>query len=196
MLEVVILAAGYSSRLGKNKMELLIHDKPILQFVIEAFYPLCDKIHVVGGHYFDEIEQITRVYPKVNLIRNNNYSLGMFSSVLCGIQDVSSECFITPGDYPLITADLVEIISKISGDFVVPTYKGRRGHPVKLSKDVVEDLKREPLESNLKSFRNRYNIVHVEVDDQGILFDVDTMDNYKHVKSIKEGVLSNEIGKL
>jgi molybdenum cofactor cytidylyltransferase len=196
MLEVVILAAGYSSRLGKNKMELLIDDKPILALVIEAFYPLCDKIHVVGGHYYDEISQITKKYPKVNLIKNDNYSLGMFSSVLAGIKEVSNDCFITPGDYPLITSELVEIIGNITGAFVVPTYKGNRGHPVKLSKEVVEDLKNEPIHSNLKVFRDRYEIVHVEVDEQGILLDVDTMESYERVKRIKEGVLINEITKL
>lgn len=190
MLEVVILAAGYSSRLGTNKMELLIDKKPILQLVIEAFYPLCDKIHVVGGHYYKEVSIITKEYSKVNLIKNNNYSLGMFSSILCGIKEVSSECFITPGDYPLVTKDIVKVISEISGDFVVPTYKGRRGHPVKLSKEVVEDLKCEPMSSNLKVFRDRYEIVHVEVGDQGILLDVDTMEHYEKVKSIKEGVLN------
>jgi len=196
MLEVVILAAGYSSRLGTNKMELLIDKKPILRLVIEAFYPLCDKIHVVGGHYYKEVELITKDYSKVNLIKNNNYSLGMFSSILCGIKEVSDECFITPGDYPLITAEIVEIIGNTSGEFVVPTYKGRRGHPVKLSKEVVKDLKNEPTSSNLKVFRDRYEIVHVEVDEQGVLLDVDTMESYEKVKSIKEGVLGNEIRQL
>lgn len=196
MFEVVILAAGYSSRLGTNKMGLLVNDKPILELVIEAFYPLCQRIHVVGGHYYDEVNQLTNKYSKVNLIKNNNYSMGMFSSVLCGINEVSGECFITPGDYPMITTSIVEQLANTTGAFVVPTYQGKRGHPVKLSKEVVEDLKREPLESNLKTFRNRYEITHVEVGHEGILIDVDTMENYERVKSIKEGVLKSEIRQL
>lgn len=196
MLEVVILAAGYSSRLGKNKMGLLIDNKPILGLVIEAFYPLCDRIHVVGGYYYDEIKEITKVYSKVNLIKNEDYALGMFSSIKCGIKEVTGECLITPGDYPLITSEVVKIIADTSGAFVVPTYKGHRGHPVKLSEEVMKDLKKEAIESNLKSFRNRYEIVHIEVDNQGILLDVDTIEAYEKAKKVKEGVLRDETRKL
>lgn len=188
MFEVVILAAGYSSRVGKNKMELPIDDKPILSYVIEAFYPLCDKINVVGGHYFEEVKSITDTYEKVNLIRNNDYALGMFSSILCGIKDVSGNCLITPGDYPLITTEIVEIIANTPGDFVVPTYKKQGGHPVKLSKKTINLLKKEEASSNLKVFRDKCDIVFVEVSEPSILLDIDTMESYKKVKLIKEGV--------
>jgi len=191
MFEVVILAAGYSSRIGKNKMELLINGKPILGYVIEAFYPLCHKITVVGGHYFDGIQSICKSYDKVNLVYNANYSLGMFSSILCGIENVSCECFITPGDYPLITTEIVERIGNTPGDFVVPTYKGKRGHPVKLSFEALKLLKNEPIDSNLKNFRNRFIVDHVEVDDLSILMDIDTMESYEKVKDIKKGVMNN-----
>jgi molybdenum cofactor cytidylyltransferase len=188
MFEVVILAAGYSSRLGKNKMELLILDKPVLSHVIEAFYPLCDNIIVVGGHYYDEVKGITSQYSKVNLIRNPNYSLGMFSSILCGISDVSGDCFITPGDYPLLTTEMIRSIGNIAGDFVVPVYKGRRGHPVKLSAKAVKELQKEPATSNLKVFRDQCGFVETKIEDPAILYDIDTLENYFKVKEIKEGV--------
>lgn len=186
MYEAVILAAGYSSRAGTNKMMLKIDEKPILCHVVEAFYPLCQKIHVVGGHYYDELEPILKAYQKVNIIKNNDYHLGMFSSLLCGIKDVSSDCFICPGDYPLLSTQVIEVLTTVKGEFIVPTYQGRRGHPVLIDQDLVQQLKKEPVESNLKQFRDRHQVVYVEVQNDSVLIDVDTQEAYAEVLKRKE----------
>lgn len=186
MYEAVILAAGYSSRIGTNKMLLEVDEKPIICRVIEAFYPICQRIHVVGGHYYDDLVPILNTYKKVNIIKNNNYHLGMFSSLLCGIKDVSSDCFICPGDYPLLSTEIVEQLSAAQGDFIVPTYQGRRGHPVLLSFDLVRLLALEPVDSNLKVFRDRHQVTYIEVQNDSVLIDVDTKEAYNEVLRRKE----------
>jgi molybdenum cofactor cytidylyltransferase len=103
MYEAVILAAGYSSRIGSNKMILSIDEKPMLCHVVEAFYPLCHKIHVVSGHYHADIVALLSQYEKVHIIYNNDYHLGMFSSLLCGIEQVTGDCFICPGRLSIVT---------------------------------------------------------------------------------------------
>lgn len=186
MYEAVILAAGYSSRIGTNKMLLEVDEIPIICRVIEAFYPSCRSIHVVGGHYYDDLEPILKTYEKVNIIKNNNYHLGMFSSLLCGIKDVTGDCFICPGDYPLLTSQIVEQLTTVKGEFIVPTYQGRKGHPVLLTSDLIRLLRQEPVESNLKVFRDRHQVTYIEVQNDSVLIDVDTKEAYNEVLRRKE----------
>ncbi len=192
MFEAVILAAGFSSRVGSNKMELLIDNKPVLGNTIEAFSSLCQRIIVVGGHYYNEVELITSQYESVELVKNENYSKGMFSSILHGVSFVNENCFICPGDYPLINTSVVEKLSVEIGEFVVPTYNGKRGHPVLLNAETIKRLKSEPVNSNLKIFRDSCKITEVEVMEEGILLDIDTIDDYKKIRNIKEGVKAVE----
>lgn len=184
MFEAVILAAGYSSRAGSNKMGLIVQGKPVLGRVIEAFVPLCTKITIVGGHYYKEVVEIASTYDSVRLVKNEDYDLGMFSSILCGVQNVESDCFICPGDYPLVDKDLVAKLSEAKGDFVVPVFEGKRGHPVLLNKKTVEKLKMEPRDSNLKIFRDKCKMTEVVVASKGILIDLDTKEDYETIKNM------------
>lgn len=186
MYEAVILAAGYSSRVGSNKMLLAIDKKPIICHVIDAFSPICHKIHVVSGHYHDDLTSLLANNEKVNLVYNKDYSLGMFSSLLCGIKHVSGPCFICPGDYPLLeTHDILQLTQGV-GDFIVPTYQGKRGHPVLLTYEIIQELRKEPIESNLKEFRDRHSVEYIEVKNDGVLIDVDTLDTYQTLIQRKE----------
>jgi len=159
VFEAVILAAGYSSRAGSNKMMFDIDGKPVLSHTIEAFLPVCDKVVVVGGHYYNEIESIVSQYDSVQLVKNKNYQMGMFSSILCGMSFVEHQCFVCPGDYPLINNGVVRKLMEVKGDFCVPKYKGKRGHPVLLSKESVDRLKTWSRNSNLKLFRDTCHMV-------------------------------------
>ncbi len=189
MIDGVILAGGYSSRLKKNKMTLIFDDLPIICNVIEAMKQYCDKIIVVTGHYHDEIERVVKKYEVVNVVRNTNYNLGMFSSVKAGVKDINNDFFLTPGDYPLIKASTYKKLLDSKGMIRVPIYNGRKGHPILISKELIDPLLKEPVESNLKVFRDRYKVNYIEVDDKGVLIDVDTMEDYLTIKGIKKGMI-------
>ncbi len=191
MIDGVILAGGYSSRLKKNKMTLIFNDLPIICNVIEAMKQYCDKIIVVTGHYHDEIERVVKKYEVVNVVRNTNYNLGMFSSVKAGVKDINNDFFLTPGDYPLIKASTYKKLLDSKGMIRVPIYNGRKGHPILISKELIDPLLKEPVESNLKVFRDRYKVNYIEVDDKGVLIDVDTMEDYLTIKGIKKGMISS-----
>lgn len=112
-VEGVILAAGYSSRANTFKMELKINKKSILQRCIEALYEDCDNIIVVSGYKHEKISELTKKYSKVRVIYNEEFDKGMFSSVKKGIQNITSSRFLlTPGDYPLISKDIIKKLLK------------------------------------------------------------------------------------
>ena len=145
MIEGIILAGGYSSRIKKNKMTLIYNDLPIICNVIESMQDYCKKIVVVTGHYHDEIVNIVSKYQKVMVKRNNNYDLGMFSSVICGVQEMKDDFFLIPGDYPLIQKETFKLLLNSKGLIRVPIYNNRKGHPILITKQLIKSLLEEIL---------------------------------------------------
>lgn len=185
--DAIVLAAGYSSRTNNNKLLLTINQQSILLKTILAFYPICEKIIVVGGHYYEDIKEIIKSYSKVILVKNEQYHLGMFSSVKRGVAEVDCDFFITPGDYPLIKPSTCELLKRGSKDISVPVYNQRKGHPIFIKKKLIQTLLDEPITSNLKLFRDRQQVEYIDVDDEGVLIDIDTMDDYIALKKRIKG---------
>ena len=96
---------------------------------------------------------------------------------------MNTDIFLTPGDYPNIKQDTLYKILDEDGDIRVPRYKGRKGHPIYLTRKIVEELKTEPIESNLKIFRDRHLVNYIDVDDEGILQDIDIYEDLEKMKA-------------
>lgn len=174
LVVTIILAGGKSSRFKTNKMSTLLNDKPILLRTIEPFLKISNSVTVVTGFFDVEYLKEYIELNKLNIVHNDLHELGMFSSVLKGVSNINSDIFLTPGDYPNIKEETLKILLNETGNIRVPTYKGRKGHPIFMSKIIVDELKKEPIESNLKFFRNRHQVNYIEVDDEGVLQDIDS----------------------
>jgi len=181
----VILAAGYSSRANAFKMELKIDEKAILLRCIESLYDECNKIIVVSGYKHEKIEKLVQNYSKVKVVYNEDFHKGMFSSVKKGIQNVTAERFLlTPGDYPLISKYIVKKLLKEENEIVIPSFNKKGGHPILLKSNLIKEILIEPEDSNLKIYLNKKQRSYLDIDDEGILLDVDTMEDYNFVKSM------------
>lgn len=173
--EAVILAAGYSSRADGFKMSFEVGGKPVLRRVIETFAPFCARVIVVSGYRAEEIEKLTEGYGKVRVVHNADYAAGMFSSVRTGVKEVRApRFFFTPGDYPLIDQTVCRKLLAVRGEAVIPTYRGRKGHPILLDGALAGEILNEPPDSNLKRFLQKRSCRLTEVDEAGILADLDT----------------------
>lgn len=186
MVTGVILAAGESNRMNQNKMKLPFRETFLLDHTCLIMARFCDKIIVVRGHYKDDYVLSATIDIPVVFVDNNNYKQGMFSSIQCGVKKADhSDLFIIPGDYPLVKPTTYEKLLLGSKMVRVPVYQNRRGHPLFLSKSITQQLLEEPVTSNLKQFRNRFEIEHIEVDDPYILFDVDDMLEYQKLLDLE-----------
>jgi len=165
----------------QNKMLLQYDGQPIIYHTIMSMKSVCDKIIIVTGHYDENYLEILPKNLGISIIYNNNYENGMFSSVQKGVENLDGDCFIIPGDYPLIKRDTYYEAIRQKGEIRVPIYKGKKGHPIFLEKAVVKKLQLEPKESNLKAFRNKYQVTYFEVDNEGILFDIDNIEDYQQL---------------
>ncbi len=184
MVTGIVLAGGKSSRLAMNKMMLDFLHKPMIIQTIESIKPFVDKLVIVTGRYHKEIVKILDGY---DVIYNQEYEKGMFSSILKGVKEAEGNFLILPGDCPFVKKTTFDkLLNCDSFKIRVPIYQGKNGHPLLFSYSLKEQLLKEDLSSNLKAFRDKIGYEQVEVNDPNILNDVDTIEEYKRLKIEKE----------
>jgi molybdenum cofactor cytidylyltransferase len=82
-------------------------------------------------------------------------------------------------DHPAVSVDVVKQLmhayEKSHNPVIIPTYQGRRGHPVVISRDLFAEIlalgSGEGANTVIRKHREATNFV--EVSDSGILIDVD-----------------------
>ena len=186
-IDGIILAAGFSSRTGAFKMELQWGEKKMIQHVIDEMKALCSRVIVVAGYKKERIIELTKEYVNLEVVFNPRYTEGMFTSVKEGVKHIKSPWFfLTPGDYPLITKSIYQKLleARCESDqcVFIPVFNGRKGHPILVKSDLVKELLVEPEDSNLRKFIHRKGFTPVQVDNDAILVDIDTMEDYQSAK--------------
>ena len=181
-IDGIILSAGFSERAQDFKPALDIYGKPLLICTIESMSALCENIIVVGGHNFEKLSTIINNIPKVKLINNIKYELGMFSSVRAGIQHVKSDYFfIIPGDQPVVKTETFKQLLLKSENIVIPRYKGKKGHPVFFNSILIPEILEYPDTEILRNYIHSKEVKIIDVDDPGIGMDVDTPEDYQKI---------------
>ncbi len=181
----ILLAGGCSCRAGVFKMETRVGGKPLLLWGLEAMAAACERVIVVAGCDAEKIAGLVAGRPGVELAVNEHYAQGMLSSVQAGVACVrASRFFLLPGDMPLVRAAVFRELLRHEADIVIPSCRGRRGHPVLLAGSLVAAILAEPLDSNLGAFIRRHGFVTVEIDDPGILADLDLPGDVKKVDAL------------
>jgi molybdenum cofactor cytidylyltransferase len=178
MAQGIILAAGYATRAKTNKMLLMANGKALIEHAIDGMQPYVSHIFVVTGHYHQELSEFLKDNPSVTCIENKNYPSGMFSSVKKGVEAVSEDFFVLPGDCPFVGAGTYELLLKGRKPIRIPSYHGQKGHPLFILISLKSRLLKEVNESNLRAFRDRQDAEVIETNDQEILTDIDTIENF------------------
>jgi molybdenum cofactor cytidylyltransferase len=186
MAQGVILAAGYSSRAQSNKMLFKIQGKTLLEHAIDGMRPYVTHIFIVTGHDNDTISSLVKHDPMVTCVFNADYDKGMFSSIKKGVFMTHEDSFLLPGDCPFVAGTTYEALLQCQNQLCVPSYEGKRGHPLLIKKMMITRLKREPSDGTLKDFRNRMGFETIDVNDPHILIDIDTQAIYEEIKRLKE----------
>ena len=179
MIDGVILAGGKATRMKRNKMLVEYKSKPIIYHTTSTMKQTCDNVTIVTGCYDVDYLELFDKTEGITIVNNKDYEKGMFSSVLLGVKNIENDFFLIPGDCPLVKVSTYQKLVSDKSQISVPTYKGRKGHPIFISKELLEELKNENIESNLKVFRDKHQVNYVEVNDPGILFDVDNLEDYQ-----------------
>lgn len=184
--EGIILAAGLSSRTVCHKMVLPLGGRTVIENCIEGMYDTCSNIIVVEGYKPENMAPILHNYSKVQLAINHDYMNGMFSSVKEGLRHITAErFFLTPGDCPVIPASIYKRMLMVDGDIVIPAYKGEKGHPVLLSSFLIGGIL-EYIGESLGKYIESKGYTVLDVNEPGILMDIDTMEDYEKLRNYYE----------
>ena len=178
----IVLAGGSSTRTKVNKLLLEVDRKPLICHTINTISPFVDKVIVVTGKFHDEL---SKVINDCEIVFNSQHELGMFSSVLTGINKaLGNDVLLIPGDVTNVSKETIEALVGGSKPIRIPSYNGKTGHPVYIAKEYVEKLAKEPIESRLCDFiaKHKNNTEIIEVNDSFINFDVDTIDDYNKLR--------------
>jgi choline kinase len=100
-LTALVMAAGFGSRMGdatKNtpKPLLKINDRAIIDYDISFLKNIgVDRIVVVGGYMFEELErEVGKIDKDVEVVKNDLYEKGNIFSLKCGLDRIESGSFM------------------------------------------------------------------------------------------------------
>ncbi|MBW2092141.1 MAG: molybdenum cofactor cytidylyltransferase [Deltaproteobacteria bacterium] len=183
----IILAAGRSSRMGRIKQLLDFEGKTILEQVMEnALNSSLHRLIVVLGHGAEQIQKVVD-FNRVKVVVNERYDQGLSTSIRAGLNEIPDETegvvFIL-GDQPLVGADVINAIIKAyqqeKAPLVIPTCRGRRGNPVLADRSLFHRLKNLTGNVGARVLFEEYadQIKEVEIENEAVHFDVDTLDDY------------------
>lgn len=198
MLYAAILSAGSSERMGGMPKPLLkINDRNFIEHIVFEISRLPDikRIYVVLGFKSDEvIKNITIEKSNVEILVNKNWPNGQLSSLRSAIQHLPEEAgglLFTLVDHPLVMFEtyrtLSEVHKKHPEKIIIPTFRGRKGHPAVFPARVFKILLKEELPGGARELikREGKNVVFVPVDDEGVIIDIDTHEDYERYISGK-----------
>ena len=190
-IEYAVLAAGSSVRMGGvNKLSQPFKGSTVIGAVLDNLQAAgVDQLWLVHGEHWG-LEEYD-LPPFVRALRNPLSEQGMGSSIALVVRSLSptTNCLLLAlGDMPCIRPETIRALVSHSaqGDAHVcdaniwaPTYGRKRGHPVIFDKCWFKAL------ANLNGDQGgamlfedeRAKVSYLEVDDPGILLDIDTPDD-------------------
>ena len=183
-LAAIVTAAGLSSRMGGFKPLLDVDGKSMIRRVVDYMHAAgADPIVVVTGYRAEDVEKHL-ADAGVLFVRNGRYfDTQMLDSLLVGAAALPPDAervLISPADIPLVGDGTVQAILAAEGPFIRPVCNGKSGHPVLLSRELLDNLKEYSGPGGLRGALHAYGVtpVDVAVEDRGTLLDSDTRDEY------------------
>ncbi len=185
----IILCGGASRRMGQPKALLEFGGESFIDRLIGLFQGCCEKVVVVLGHDAEAIRAGSRRAASVECVVNPRYEEGQLSSLQRGLEEAqgADAVLFTPVDYPAVRFETVRTLCAAmraaSGEQVVfiLRYGGRRGHPAGFLAPLIPEFLELPPGATARDVihRHRDRTAYLDVDDPGILCDVDDPAQYE-----------------
>ena len=186
-ISAIILSAGKSERMGVPKFSLRFNtETTFLEKLIDEYHSVgCNEIIVVLNETSAVLyHQLKLSVPSnVRVVINHHpewerfYSLKLAALALNEVKPV----FVSNIDNPFLNQETLDILFKEvdNFDYISPSFNGKGGHPFLVSAKVINELKTEKQDQiHLKEFLGKYSKKLEEVNDEKILLNINTMEDY------------------
>jgi CTP:molybdopterin cytidylyltransferase MocA len=191
MFPAIVLAAGRSSRFGTPKALARVGQTTfiaqILQVLVDAGI---EETAVVVRPGDDRIlAEVERGAPAARAVVNPEPDEGQISSLLTGLNAVDRDhvegVLVMLVDMPLVTSATIRRLidaARASAAIVVRAAYGQRpGHPVVFKRAAFEALRKADPSVGAKAVVHTMRVEDVQVDDRGVVEDVDTPADYQRL---------------
>ena len=196
----VILAGGKSSRMGQPKGLLDYYGEYWLLEQLRRLKSADVKSVYIGlGYdadtYFKALPFLEKALSKsinykeveIRIILNPEPQLGAFSTIKKVLENIpaNNDALIIPIDVPLLSSKELKQLINTSGYIVKPFYKSKSGHPIKVSRTVIEKLILLADDARLDEFINSYptsEIKQILCADWQIGYNINTLEQWKAYK--------------
>ena len=188
----VVLSAGESQRMGKTKQLLRWGSSSVLgQTLANLQDSMVTDVVVVIGHDAEAVSAVANE-KGIETINNPDYATGeMLSSLQAAIRqlpDNRSAILVVLADQPMIEPKTIDqiLVTYWQGKagIVAPTYRGKRGNPVLIDRQFMEELLTLPSNAAPRSLLERHpeSLTLLEVDTPTILQDIDKPEQYRRYR--------------
>jgi molybdenum cofactor cytidylyltransferase len=195
MSVALLPAAGASRRMGRPKLLLPVNGRPMVAGVVEALRGGGVGEIVLVTAPGDEALQTWARQNGVTVAVNPDPNRGMLSTIQEGIAALARGLegeilLVSPADLPNLQAGTVaELLRKMvetGAPLALPTYHGKRGHPLAIAPRLVPEIDTLDSKIGLKQLRDRHEteLLEIEVEDTGVVQDVDTPEDYERLSTI------------
>ena len=188
----IVLAAGQSTRMGQLKQLLPLGDEVVIQIVVGRVSQCLDHVCVVLGYRSEEVARALDSH-RATCVVNPDYASGMTSSIQRGVRAAadSTAYLLCLGDQPGIKTAIIDHLlrehAKSEKGLIIPTHKGKRGHPILVDqryRSAILDLETSmPFNEITRGFPE--DTLEITTDDPAILRDMDTPEDYDRERLIQ-----------
>ena len=148
MLAASILAAGESRRMGEPKALVSVQGLTFVEHLFAATrLPRVGITRIILGAHAAEISAKLKFDPAM-IVVNPDWPSGQLSSIHAAIRslpaDTTDGIILCPVDHPLVSRHLISaLIAQFDSSrkaIALPTYRGKRGHPVIFRATLYDEL--------------------------------------------------------
>ena len=186
-IAAILLAAGQSKRMGKNKQLLSFGGKPFIRHCLDTLFEAgLQDIIVVLGPTGDEIEPVISTLP-VSIVWNAARKSDMADSARIGLRTLPKHVagvLVCLGDHPLVkpaTIQEIHTYHKVHPEkIIIPTFSGKKGHPTLFPRDILEEIFEVATLRDI-IHRDSERIALLDVSDPGVHTDIDTPEDFGRI---------------
>jgi len=191
-ISAIILAGGYSSRMGDFKPLLQLGPYRAVEHAVLCFQRAgIGDVRVVVGFRAEDVVEVVKPLG-VRVVFNSVFPRGMYSSIQTGVRTLELDVqafFMLPVDIPLITRTTVEKILDCGRLYqhgvIYPVFNGRRGHPPLITTRYKDEIMRGSDQDGLRGIlaMHEHEAFNIEVDDETVLLNMNTPEDYYNLLS-------------
>ncbi|MBU5437183.1 nucleotidyltransferase family protein [Tissierella sp. MSJ-40] len=179
MIVGIILASGYSKRMGKDKLLIEVEGRRIIEWVIKACYESkLDKTILV--YRTKEVKELGNKYG-IKTIYNSTAYLGQSEGLKLGIGKEKADAYMfLMGDQPFIRTEYINLLieehEKEKSKIIIPYYNGKKGTPTIFPSLFKEELMKVKGDKGGREIIEEYGfwVKKVYINDEKAGLDIDT----------------------